>query len=172
MLYKHKKGLNVSTSFSEDSQFRYRLVVEDRNKSEGKTVCVVMQNPSDADNDKADKSVQFLEHLIFDKGYNEFQDVHKMIIVNQYAHIQKHNFVGESSLIGEKNDRTISKSIGESDIVLIAWGKNNPYEERKEFVLRILAEIDDKLLLETKKHPSRGFYDDFIKPLQISNNTS
>ena len=168
MLYKHKKGLHISSCFSEDARFRYLLVAEDQNKSEGKTICVIMQNPSDADDEKADKSVQFLEHLIFDKGYNEFQDVRKMIIVNQYAYIQKHNFTGETSLIGEKNNRIINESIEESDIVLIAWGKKNPYEERKEFVLRILEKIDDKLLLETKKHPSRGFYRDFIKPLQLN----
>ena len=172
MLYRHKSGLLISAYFSEDSRFRYRLVAEDPNKSNGKTVCVIMQNPSDANDDRADKSVQFLEHLIFDKGYIEFKEVRKMIIVNQYAYIQKHNFSGKTDLIGEKNNRVITESIRESDIVLVAWGKQNPYEERKEFVLRILAEVDDKLLLETKKHPSRGFYKDFIKPLQISNNTS
>ena len=168
MLFRHVKDLDISSYFSDDALYRYQLVAVDKHKADGKTICVIMQNPSEADDDKADKSVQFLEHLIFMKGYIEFRDVHKMIIVNQYAYIQKHNFKGEDSLIGEKNDRIIADSIEESDIVLIAWGKNNPYQERKEFVLQILAVTDDKVILETKKHPSRGFYKDFIKPFPLS----
>lgn len=133
----------------------------------GNTVCVIMQNPSEANELKADKSVQFLENLIFGKRKKPFRGVRKMIIVNQYAFVQKHGFEGKHSQIGIENDRITAAAIEESDIVLIAWGKNNRFRERKDFVFGILDGIKDKLLLETKKHPSRGFYRDFIKPLDI-----
>jgi hypothetical protein len=51
----------------------------------GKTVCVVMQNPSYAGEDVADKSVQFMEKVVFQKGLAEFTDVRRLIVVNQFV---------------------------------------------------------------------------------------
>ena len=62
--------------------YRYQLVVEDRSRPQGESICVIMQNPSDADEFQADKSVQFLENLIFRKGYMAFKNISKMTIVN------------------------------------------------------------------------------------------
>ena len=126
-----------------------------------------MQNPSLADNERADKSVQFLETLVFEKDYDEFKDVKKMIIVNQFAFVQTNGFVGKDDQIGKKNNLVISEAIKDSEIVLIAWGKNNPFEQRKKFVFELLADARNKTVLETKKHPSRGFYKDFVKPLEL-----
>lgn len=57
--------------------------------------------------------------------------------------------------------------MGLSDIVLIAWGRDNPYSERKEAVNNMLAEHSGKTLLETNKHPSRGTYTNFVKAYSI-----
>ena len=168
MLYKHLAGFRISTLFSEDCLFRYRLIVENPEKPHGKTLCVVMQNPSDADEYKADKSVQFLENLVFRKNNEIFRDIGRMIIVNQFAFVQKHGFEGRAEHIGENNNEIISASIKASDIVLLAWGKINPYQHRKEFILEILASLKSKLVLETKKHPSRGFYKDFVRVFEMT----
>lgn len=163
MLYKHLAGYRITSLFSEDGLFRYRLMVEHPDKLQGKTLCVIMQNPSDADTHKSDKSVQFLENLVFTKDYKVFKDVRKMIIVNQFAFVQKHGFDGREEHIGEKNDAIINEAIKESDIILLAWGRINPYQQRKQFVFEILTGLKNKLVLMTKKHPSRGFYEDFIE---------
>ena len=126
-----------------------------------------MQNPSDANNERADKSVQFLESLVFEKDYEIFKNVRKIIIVNQFAFIQKHGFAGKDDQIGEENDRELTEAIKESDIVLIAWGKNNHFRDRKELVYSILTDLKDKTIYENKKHPSRGYYKDFIKAVEI-----
>ena len=126
-----------------------------------------MQNPSVADEYKADKSVQFLEKLIFEKGLPEFSQVNRCIIINQFARVQTRNFKGEPSDIGKDNDQYIQKAIEASDIVLIAWGKTNPFEERQKIVLNLLGKYRGKELLITQKHPSRGSYQDFIIPFEV-----
>ncbi len=131
-------------------------------------LCVIMQNPSDADERRADKSVQFLENLVFSCDYPEFKGVTELVIVNQFAYVQKKGFTGAKDVVGPDNDSYIRSSIHKADIVLIAWGKKNPYSDRQECILNMLQTEGDKLLYKTKKHPSRGTYKDFIEPLEIS----
>jgi len=126
-----------------------------------------MQNPSYAGEEEADKSVQFLEKNIFGLNLPEFQDVGRLIIVNQFARVQTNGFVGDPIEIGERNDLAITNDITESDIVLVAWGSSNRFEERKKFVLEHLRSQKSKRLYQTKMHPSRGRYRGFILPLEI-----
>lgn len=166
MRYRHLEGLEIDSTFSECGQFRYRLRITDTVKANAKTLCVIMQNPSEADHQMADKSVQFLEKLVFRSSYKEFHQVGKMIIVNQFAFVQKKDFEGTSRHIGPENDRIIKESIRSADVVLIAWGKNNPYEKRKKSIKGMISLGSPKVLLETRKHPSRGTYKDFIVPMK------
>jgi len=165
LIYKHiDKVIVTSADFTDDKKFRYKLEVKLKTRNNGKVVCVVMQNPSYASEDIADKSVNFLEKLIFEKEYNEFSDVYKMIIVNQYAYIQTNGFKATEEQIGEKNNQVIENSINESDIILLAWGKSNSFTDRITFVNNVLKEkqnINKKRYI-TKKHPSRGSYLNFI----------
>ena len=128
-----------------------------------------MQNPSYANKDIADKSVNFLEKLIFEKGYDEFSKIYKIIIINQFAYIQRNDFNGSIEQIGEKNNKVIENCINEADIILIAWGKNNVFKDRIDFVNEILLKKQNrnKKFYITKKHPSRGFYEDFIEEYNV-----
>ena len=121
-----------------------------------------MQNPSGANEDVADKSVQFIEKLIFNEGYKEFDNVQKIIVVNQFAQIQTKDFKGNDKTIDLKNDGHIKSAINESDIILVAWGKNNNYRDRQEAINCKLRLTNNKKMYKTKKHPSRGFYKNFI----------
>jgi hypothetical protein len=123
-----------------------------------------MQNPSVADASIADKSVQFLEKLIFEKETELFKKVKKIIVVNQFGFIQTKGFIGSPNKIGKENDSFIQEAIALSDMILIAWGKTNPYPERRNTINTILKEYPKKVLLTTKAHPSRGRYKDFVKP--------
>lgn len=163
-MYRHILGVSVKAVFSEDGQFRYRLTIEKSAGQVNKNVCVIMQNPSSADAEQADKSVQFLERLIFEKDNPLFENVSRLTIVNQFAHVQTNGFNGEYKYIGVENDDYISDSINEADMVLIAWGKINRYKERQRAINSILRNHPDKELFKTAKHPSRGFYDNFIEP--------
>jgi len=165
MIYKHIDSVKIiPPDFSEDKKFRYKLEINLKNKDIGETICIIMQNPSYANEDIADKSVNFLEKLIFEKNYSEFNNINKIIIINQFAYIQTNDFKGTNEQIGERNNKIIEETIRNSDLILIAWGVSNSYKERKEFINSILINQTnkDKKQLATKKHPSRGFYENFI----------
>ena len=164
VIYKHIDNLKVTAKFSEDSKFRYKLeaIKTDRIDSDRKTVCVIMQNPSDANENVADKSVQFIEKLIFDEDYKEFENVCKIIVVNQFAYIRKKGFKGDYGAIGPENDKYVKSAINESNIILVAWGKSNSYRDRQEAINCKLRLTNNKKMYKTKKHPSRGFYKNFI----------
>lgn len=167
MRYEHIDGVEAVAQFSTkgESPYRNRLEITLKNIAiTGKTVCAVMQNPSYAGEDVADKSVQFLEKVVFKKGLPEFDGVRRLIVVNQFAYIQTNDFEGLPYQIGELNDAAIRDALHESDIVVLAWGSSNRFEERKAFVHGILSGMKHKTLLKTKMHPSRGRYEGFIQP--------
>jgi hypothetical protein len=123
-----------------------------------------MQNPSVAGSEFADKSVQFLEKLIFQKQDPAFKKASQVVIVNQFARIQTRNFKGSPEDEGPENKAHLMEAIRVSDIILIAWGKTNPYKASQRNILQMLATFKDKTVLITKKHPSRGMYENFILP--------
>ena len=170
MHYKHIDGVIVTAHFAEENGLRYRYRLEINLQEQfvgGKAACVVMQNPSYAGKEIADKSVQFMEKVVFQNGLLEFQSVHRLIIVNQFAHVQTNHFQGQPHEIGANNNIAIETALRESEIIIIGWGSGNPFEERKAFVLGLLKEMNGKQLFKTKMHPSRGRYDGFIQPLSI-----
>ena len=169
MTYMHIENVKVTACFSECGRYRYRLDVAKNNAQGSRCVCAIMQNPSDANEERADRSIKILELLVFKKGLEEFLDVSKIIIVNQFAYIQKSEFHGSHDHIGSENDSHIKRAIDESDIVLIAWGKTNQYEGRKKTISQIIKSAGSKILLQTKTHPSRVKYDNFITPYSIAN---
>jgi len=167
MRYEHIDGVEVTAHFSweGESHYRNRIEITLRSLPAGKTVCAVMQNPSYAGEDVADKSVQFLEKVVFQKGLPEFEGVRRLIVVNQFAYIQTNDFEGLPHQIGELNDTAIKTALDESEIIVLAWGSSNRFEARKSYVLGLLGDMKTKTLLQTRMHPSRGRYDGFIQPL-------
>jgi len=170
MHYKHIDGVTVTAQFAEENGLRYRYRLEIKLQAPSvaeKTACVVMQNPSYAGKNEADKSVQFMEKVVFQKGLPEFQGVHRLIVVNQFARIQTNQFQGQPHEIGVNNNSAIEAALRESEIIILGWGSGNPYEERKAFVIGLLKQMKGKQLFKTKMHPSRGRYDGFIQTFGI-----
>ena len=166
-IYKHRPNLMINAEFSSANIpiFRYRLeAIKGMASSNPRSVCAIMQNPSYACVEIADKSVQVLERVIFEKNLADFYGVERLIIVNQFAFIQTTDFVGTDDQIGVKNDDAIDRAIDESEIVLIAWGSGNCFTQRKNKILEMIRIKGGKKLLQTSRHPSRVIYDGFIKP--------
>ena len=166
MIYKHIDGVSVAAQFSLENEmhYRYRLEINLKDaRPNAKTACVVMQNPSYAGEDVADKSVQFMEKVVFKKGLPEFKDVHRLIVINQFAYIQTTDFQGLPHHVGASNDAEIKRALDESEIVILAWGSGNRFEERKAFVHSLLGKMKNKTIFRTKMHPSRGRYEGFIQ---------
>lgn len=155
----------MAARFSKDRRYRYRLEITLCDKvRDGKTACVVMQNPSYASEDVADKSVQFMEKVVFERGFPEFRGVKRLIVVNLFARVQTKDFQGLPDDIGKDNDKSIKSALEESDIIILGWGAGNRFRERRDFVLGLLDKMDCRQIFKTRTHPSRGRYEGFIQP--------
>ena len=145
MFFKHIDGVRVSAQFSKDKKYRHRLeIIFQQSSIKGKTVCVVMQNPSYADEKFADKSVQFMEKVVFKKGLPEFRGVRRLIVVNQFAYIETNNFEGRPDQIGAKNNFAIESALKEADIIILGWGSSNKFKDRQVFVINLLKQLKGK----------------------------
>ncbi len=162
--FKHLDGLNVRAEFSDCGRYRYLLEIVKDTKEQGTRVCAIMLNPSIANEKQADKSVQFLEKLLFEKTSPYLKNVVSLTIVNLFAHIQTRQFKGSPKQIGPLNDKYLHKAISKADIILIAWGKTCGYPERQTVVMNFLDKFPEKAIFITNSHPSRGTYKDFIRP--------
>ena len=170
MRHLHIKGVTAQAQFSTEggTLYRYRLEITKTGAAKSaKTACVVMQNPSYAGEEVADKSVQFMEKNVFELDLPEFAGVERLIVVNQFARVQTNDFAGLASDIGAKNNKAIESALHESEIIIIGWGVSNRFEARKSFVLGLLKNMPGKRLYKTRMHPSRGKYAGFIQPLAI-----
>lgn len=168
MRFLHIKGVTAKADFAQENgvDYRYRLEITRISASPTpRTACFIMQNPSYAGEQEADKSVKFLERNVFELNLPEFKDVGRLVVVNQYARIQTNRFLGLPSDVGLRNDRAILEAIRDSEILVIAWGSSNRFEDRKRFILDLVKKSTDKTIYKTKMHPSRGQYAGFILPL-------
>ncbi len=127
-----------------------------------------MMNPSYACAEFADKSVQFMELVVFQKDFQEFKGVGRLIVVNQFAKIQTHKFLGLPQEIGAANDAAIERAFRVSDIIILGWGCSNRFEERKAFASNLIKHLPNKRIYKTRTHPSRGKYEVFILQAEIN----
>lgn len=161
-VFQHLQGLQVKAVFSDCCNYRYLLKIKKLGVVPGKRVCVIMLNPSVASEKQADKSVQFLEKLIFEKVAPHFSEVSELWIVNLYAYVQTRYFKGMPEQVGEQNDHYLDTAIAAADIVLLAWGKTCSHPDRQAKVMELLSNYPEKVLLVTRRHPSRGQYENFV----------
>lgn len=96
------------------------------------------------------------------KNLNEFKDIERLIIINQFGFIQTNDFVGTDTQIGELNEVAII-GLNDADIILIARGKDNKYINRQKKILNMIRHSGDEILLQTSRHPSRVIYKGFIQ---------
>ena len=170
MQYRHVENVSVRAIYDEgDAGYRYRLeITRSDAPPHPRTVCVVMQNPSVAGEQFADKSVQFLEKVVFNRGLAEFEGVDRLVIVNQFARVQTTGFAGLETDIGRQNDDSIRHALQEADLVVVGWGASNRFHGRQAFVHGLMKSLcRAKPLYQTRMHPSRGRCGGFIQPLVL-----
>ena len=111
--YQHIANVQVEADFAceQGIRYRYRLEITKHGASQSpRTACVVMKNPSYARQGIADKSVQFMERVVFEKQqrYPEFDAIERMVIVNQFARVQTSDLVGCDNDIGVRITKRLS----------------------------------------------------------------
>ena len=117
----HYEQVNTSaieSKFSTDRLHRAKLHIPFLGNRGSKTLCVIGQNPSAADELYADKTVRYLEELIYRKN-PEYASV---LVLNLYSRIDTTKSETEDTLDSECS-RIFFAAIEEHDDFLIFYGK-------------------------------------------------
>jgi hypothetical protein len=141
--------------FSGDSKYRYTLF---RERAEGSgTVNFIMLNPSTADAQANDPTVERCQRRAWAMGYK------RLVVTNIFAlrSTDPKNLYSEVDPVGLDNDYWLVQVALTSDKVVCAWGSHGNYRDRGGLVERMLREqhIDLWQLRLTKKgEPSHPLY--------------
>jgi hypothetical protein len=108
----------ITASFSLDRSHRSSLTMPFFNRTENKTLCVIGQNPSYANEICADKTIHYLQHLIYDKH----PEYGRILMLNLYSRIDT-NKKETQGLLSLSAARTFRKFIDENDDFLVIYGK-------------------------------------------------
>jgi len=154
----HFKEINadsIRAEFSTDKLYRYSLDMDYNNsllrKNPSDRVCVILKNPSSADEKKADATIRKVETYVF----KHFPNVKTLSILNMFAiratDVKEVNQLlsqyDDTYIIGPENDKTIARIFSDADHIVCAWGNNNGilpkiYESRIQRILSLLQTID------------------------------
>ena len=150
--------------FSPDRRYRYLLDrVWDDNFS-ARQLTYIMLNPSTADENVNDPTVERCERRARALGFGSIE------VVNLFAFraTDPGQMKAAEDPIGPENDYHIRDSVGRADMVIAAWGMHGAYRNRDEDVSLLVKDIEKPLyhLGLTKsndpKHPLYVGYD--VKP--------
>jgi len=157
---------NIKALFSDDQKYRYTLSIPFYKEQERtKTVTVILKNPSSADAQRADKTVQNVEKVI----YKAFGDASKVEILNLFAlrgtypkEIMEAYTLGVN-IVGDNNDAAFEEVLHESDYIVVAWGGASPirsslYDARIGEVLNRMKRIEPFKKVFRKKEKGSQLY--------------
>ena len=128
--------MEQSATLSDDGIYRYDLT---RAWKEGATALWVMLNPSTADADADDPTVNAAVQFSEKAAGGRFG---RVLIVNLFAlrttspaRLKEH-----PDPVGPQNDATIARLAAQADVVILGWGEQGAlYPDRVQTVLRLLA---------------------------------
>jgi hypothetical protein len=162
--YKYESYVNTSSILFKgdiNQGFRYLLKIPLHNAN-GKKVLVIMKNPSKANNDISDLTINRVLKFCNGQGYSE---VNIMNLYSYYstdsskiAYLIDHG--QEKIAIGKENDTILNNLLQDVDDVIVAWGSNTfglttQYKRRIKQVIEI---IKKKPLFYVEANNGRGWY--------------
>ena len=140
-----------------DKDGEYRYLLECSWKDNKKTVTFVMLNPSYADVDVCDRTINRCVEFSKYWGYG------KMNVVNLFALRSRdpEYLKGHPNPVGNENDRYILGAVNESDLLIFAWGvKHCSIKNRNKEVQLLLSQYEPHCIKKTVKgnHPRHPLY--------------
>jgi len=187
----HYMGVDVPgirADFSPDRLFRYTLelnyLTDLLSPDRGKTISVILKNPSSADEKRSDSTIRKVETYI----WKNFPDVRYVRILNIFAFRatdavevnERLRSIYEMSVIGIENDAFFKTTLAKSDYLICAWGgpsgiDNKSYSSRIMAVKELIHEYYSGPVYEVRgtqstKEPLHGLmwgYEYELKPFTI-----
>ncbi|MCP3741445.1 DUF1643 domain-containing protein [Rossellomorea sp. BNER] len=138
MKLKRETGKIRSSAIFDRSKkgFPYRYILRKVWNKNLPKATLIMLNPSIADEIKNDHTINRVINFLIKEGYG------KLDVLNIFAYINtdSENLKARPEFVGPLNDRFIKKFTNKSSIVLIGWGSDKNYFNRKREVLHILKD--------------------------------
>ena len=154
---------NIRACFSQCGEYRYLLTIpynSEENRAE--VISVILKNPSSADENSADNSVNRAENYV----YRKFPKCRELRILNLFAYRATNveelqariSQEGFDSAVGPENDRFLRTSFCNSTCIIAAWGDPGKidkahYRCRVEQVHQILQPYAERLLKVVSPYP-------------------
>lgn len=126
--------VDSGADFSPCGRYRYRLW---RKWQEGKTLCVLMLNPSTADESTNDPTVERME-----RRARRMPDYGQLVVVNIFSFRATDPEVmkAEPDPIGPDNDQAIMTAAQEADLIITGWGNHGGHLKRSAAVKDLLRD--------------------------------
>ena len=115
--YKYVDKKNISSDFVSNQKHRCSLTIPLLNRTNGHTLCVIGQNPSNANNQVADKTLYYIERYV----YENMPQYSKIVMLNLYSRVdtQKEQ---KTDLLKLSCARELRKHINAHQDFLILFG--------------------------------------------------
>ena len=136
---------NTEVEFSECNRFRKFLKVSYIGRENGKTLCIIGQNPSNANRDIADKTIYFIEKYI----YENFEYISTIYFLNLYSRVDTDKSEIEN-LEHDTFDSFMLNALSDFELFLIIYGVliDEDYYKFLEKARIIKPLLTDKVLLK------------------------
>lgn len=116
--FKEVNLLKIQSCFYDDRSHRAYLKIPFVGVRGTETLCVIGQNPSAADEYEADKTIHFLEKLI----YLKHSQYRQLIVLNLYSKVDTYK-TEQAQLLHPKCEELFNNILGEETNFLVVYGK-------------------------------------------------
>lgn len=116
--FEHVDLPNVQSCFFDDRSHRAYLKIPFAGVRGTETLCVIGQNPSAADEREADKTIHYLEKLI----YLKHSQYRQLIVLNLYSQVDTTK-TEQAQPLHPKCEEILNRMLGEESNFLVIFGK-------------------------------------------------
>ena len=148
---------NIEEKFLDNKKHRCYLSIPLKHRTGKNTICVIGQNPSNANKIYADKTLHYIERYIYEK----FPEISNIIMLNLYSRVDtKKTELDDLNKI--ECERNLRKIIKKNDNFLIIFGqlknqKNYKFPKKAKLLFKLLKNKNIfKIDIDTEYAPHPG----------------
>lgn len=122
---------NIIANFTDDSLHRSSLIIPLLERNTDKVICIIGQNPSNANQEHADKTLRYFENFIF----QNLQQYSKIIMLNLYSRVDTQKEF-DDDLEREETRKELFTHLKENSDFILAFGaskKDGAYDFYSKF---------------------------------------
>lgn len=136
----------IEALFVDGKRHRAKLTIPFLGRNTSNSLCVIGQNPSDADEAFADKTVRYIEELIYTRN----PEYSKIVVINLFSRVDKYK-VEVSDLLNDQCKRIFEDTTMEHENILFIHGQLNvqgayDFKKRLREIIYLFQDINSMKL--------------------------